>query len=82
MEKEIGKITHYFDKIGVAVIKLKGSIKVGDNIRIDKGDSEFEQTIDSMQVKLKSIEKAKKGEEVGLKVNEEVKEGNIVYLLK
>ena len=82
MEKEIGIVTHYFDKIGVAVIKLKGPLKVGNSIRIDKGEGEFEQKIDSMQVDRKPIESAKKNDDVGMKVNKEVKKGNIVYLLK
>lgn len=80
--KLIGKVTHYFDKIGVAVIALAGALKVGDTIRIVGGaDTDFEQQVDSMQIEHENIEKAKKGDEVGLKVKERVREGYRVYKL-
>ena len=47
-EQLIGKVTHYFSKIGVAVVELSGSLKVGDTIRIVGGDTDFSQTIESM----------------------------------
>ncbi|TSD03374.1 MAG: putative protease [Parcubacteria group bacterium Athens0714_16] len=82
MEKEIGVITHWFDKINVAVIKLNGSLKKGDKIKIMKGDIEFEETIDSMQIDHKDVNSAKKGDDVAIKLSEETKEGAIVYLVK
>jgi len=82
MEKEIGVITHWFDKINVAVIKLKGSVKNGDTIKIKKGDTEFEETIDSMQIDHKNVSSAKKGEEVAIKLSEKTKEGAIIYSVK
>jgi len=82
MEKEIGVITHWFDKINVAVIKLKSSVKNGDTIKIKKGDTEFEETIDSMQIDHKNVSSAKKGEEVAIKLSEKTKEGAIIYSVK
>jgi len=82
MEKEIGVITHWFDKINVAVIKLNGSVKKGDKIKIRKGDTEFEETIDSMQIDHKNVDSAKKGDDVAIKLSEKTKEGAIVYLIK
>lgn len=82
MEKEIGVITHWFDKINVAVIKLNGSVKKGDKIKISKGDIEFEETIDSMQIDHKDVNSAKKGDDVAIKLYESAKEGAIVYLVK
>jgi len=82
MEKQIGIITHFFDKIGVAVIKLSAPLKVGDQIRIEKNDGDFTQLVESIQDDKKPIESAKKGDDVGLKVSENVKEGNKVFLLK
>ena len=64
MSKEIGKITHYFDNIGVAVIKLTGSLKVGDTINIKGTTTDFTQEVDSMQVNHKPIQTAKKGDDV------------------
>lgn len=81
-EKLIGEVTHFFGNIGVAVIKLSVSLSKGDSIRIVGGEStDFEQTVSSMEVEHKKIEKAKKGDEVGLKVKEKVREGYKVYKL-
>lgn len=79
MEKEIGKITHYYDKAGVAVLELADKLSVGETIKIKKGDTEFEQQVESMQVEYKNVDSAKKGDIVGLKTNEPTKEGARVY---
>ena len=80
--KLIGKISHYFSNIGVAVIELEGALAVGDTIRIVGGeDTDFEQVVDSMQIEHEKIEKAKKGDAVGLKVSEKVREGYKVFKL-
>jgi hypothetical protein len=76
----IGKITHYFGNIGVAVIELAGKLKVGDNIRIIGGDdTDFTQPVDSMEYEHQKVEEAKKGESVGMKVTEKVHDGYKVY---
>jgi len=77
--KLIGKIIHFFDKIQVAVIELLGPLKVGDEIRIVGGETDFEQAVESMQIDHQEIDKAKKGDEVGLKVSEKVRDGYRVY---
>ena len=77
--KLIGKVIHYFDKIQVAVVELTAALAVGDTIRIVGGETDFEQPIDSMEVDHKKIEKAKKGDEVGMKVSEKVRDGYRVY---
>ena len=79
-EKLIGKITHYFGHIGVAVLELtEGNLKVGETIHIIGHGADFSQAVDSMQVEHKNVEEAKKGDSVGLKVGEKVKEGAEVY---
>lgn len=79
-EKPIGKVTHFFSNIGVAVINLSGSLKKEDEIRIVGGENtDFNQTVDSMQVDHKEVKSAKKGDEVGLKVKEKVHEGYSVF---
>ena len=80
-EKTIGKITHYFDNLGVAVLALEGKLKVGDKIKIKGGGVEFEQVVESMQVEREPIDKAKKGDDVGMKVNEKVRPGYKVFLV-
>lgn len=75
----IGKVIHYFDKIQVAVIALSDSLKVGETIRIVGGETDFEQAVESMEVEHEKIEQAKKGDEVGIKVSQKVRDGYRVY---
>lgn len=75
----VGTIVHYFDKIGVAVLELSGTLAVGDTIRISGHGAEFTQPVDSMQIEHERIPEAKKGQAVGLKVTQPVKEGDEVY---
>jgi len=80
--KLIGEITHYFGKIGVAVIELKGPLKVGDTIRIAGGeDTDFKQEVESMEMEHKKIETAKAKQSIGLEIKEKVREGYQVYKL-
>jgi len=80
--KLIGSVVHYFDKIGVAVVQLDKGLKAGDEIRLAGGEAtDFKQAVASMQVDHKEIKKAKKGDEVGMKVKEKVREGYKVYKL-
>ena len=78
MAKQIGKVTHYYDKAGVAIVKLTAPVAVGDTLKFKRGEQEFEQTISSMQVEHEAVEKAKKGAEVGVKVDQVVKKGTEV----
>jgi len=78
-EKQIGKITHYFDHISVGVIELTTSLKLGEEIHIVGGDRDFVQEVASMQVEHENIKKAKKGDAIGLKFDEKVKPGDKVY---
>nr|MBI5455350.1 hypothetical protein [Candidatus Levybacteria bacterium] len=76
----IGKVIHYYDKIGVAVIKLDKPLKVGDKVKFVHGENEFEQTIESMQLEHVQVESGKKGHEVAVKVDKETKSGTLIYL--
>lgn len=79
---KIGKIIHYFDKIQVAVVELLGTLAAGDQVKIVRhSGEEFTMTVSSMQVEHEQIKEAKKGETVGLKVDQPVKEGDEVYKL-
>ncbi len=79
-EKPVGTVVHYYTKLGVAAIDLtKGSLTTGDEIHIVGHTSDFTQTVDSMQVKNKKVEKAKKGEAIGLKIKEHARENDTVY---
>jgi putative protease len=78
-EKEIGIITHYFGKISVGIIKLKGPLAVGEKIHIKGAHDDFTQAVSSMQLNHKDISRAKKGDEVGIKVTQRVHENDRVY---
>ena len=78
-KKPIGEVTHYYDKIGVAVVRFFKAAKVGDSIQFKGAHTDFGQTINSMQFDHKGIDSAKKGAEVGMKVDEHVKEGDKVF---
>ncbi|MFH1423854.1 MAG: EF-Tu/IF-2/RF-3 family GTPase [Candidatus Nealsonbacteria bacterium] len=77
--KLIGKISHYFGNISVAVVDLSDTLKVGDTIRIVGGETDFTQEISSMEVDHKKINSAKKGDSVGFKVAEKVRDDYKVY---
>ena len=79
-EELVGKITHYFGKIEVGIIEInKGKLAVGDKIHVKGTGTDFEQTVDSMQIEHEQVEKAKKGDAIGLKVKDKVREGDEVY---
>ena len=78
-EKEIGKVAHYYTNIGVAVVELKGTLKVGDNIRIKGATSDFTQKVESMQIEKDKMQEAKKGDSIGLKVKEHARQHDVVY---
>jgi len=79
-EKKIGKITHYFDKIKVVVVKLSDDLSVGETIRIVGGENtNFKQKIVSMELDGEKIKKAKKGKHIGIKVKDRAREGYKVF---
>lgn len=78
-KKLIGKISHYYGKIGVAVVELTDKLSVGDNISIEGVATNVQQGVDSMQIEHEDIQVAKKGDAIGLKVKDRVREGDAVY---
>ena len=80
-EKQIGEITNYFQQVKAAAIKLTAPLKVGDKIAIRGGEKNVEMSVDSMQIDRKPVSAAKKGEEIGLLVPEDVHKGYKVFKL-
>ncbi|MEM5804752.1 MAG: translation elongation factor-like protein [Candidatus Aenigmatarchaeota archaeon] len=78
-KKLVGKVTHFFPKVSVAVIKLSDALKIGDRISIEGRGQIIEQAVESMEVEHKKIPAAKKGDEIGMKVNGKAKEGDDVF---
>ena len=77
--KQIGVVSNYFEKIGVASIKLTAALKVGDKIKVVGGEVDFEQPVKGMQINHEKVDKAKKGNEVGIKIKEKVRQGYRVF---
>ena len=83
MQFKVGEVTHYYDKIGVAIVELDGTLAVGDTVKFVRGGEDlFEQKVDSMQIEHEKIESAKKGDVIGLETDEEIKEGAEVFKLQ
>tara|TARA_Y100000310_G_scaffold335805_1_gene418754 strand:- start:675 stop:1007 length:333 start_codon:yes stop_codon:yes gene_type:complete len=78
-EKLVGKVSHYFDKIKVAAIKINSSVKKGDTLRIEGGTIVAKVKITSMQKDHKSVAAAKAKDEIGIKVSKRVREGYRVF---
>ncbi len=80
-KKLVGRVTHYFTKIGVAVVELVDELKLGDTISIEGTTTNFTQKVESMQIEHKPIESAKSGDVIGLKVKDRVREKDLVFKL-
>jgi translation elongation factor EF-1alpha len=79
-EEEIGKVADYFAKISVAAIDIaKGTLKVGDTIHIKGHTTDFEQTVDSIQIEHQNVPEAKAGDSIGIKVKDKVRDHDVVY---
>jgi len=82
LDKPIGKVVHYYDKLGVAIVDLgSGGIEVGQEVKFKRGDGEFTQKVESLQVEHQSVDSVKKGDSFGLKVDQPTKPGTEVYLV-
>ena len=79
MEVEIGRITHFYNHINVAVVSLSDSLKVGDKIHVYGHMTDFEQRVASMEVEHHTVVWVRPGDEVAIKVIEPVREHDIVY---
>ncbi len=82
MERRIGQVTHYFKRIGVAVLKLSGGLKVGDVVHIQGHTTDFTQRVESIEIEHQKIQSAGPGAEVALKVIERVRRGDAVYVVE
>ncbi len=77
---KVGKVTHYFDKIQVAIVELDNTLSTGDKIKFVRGGEDlFEQTVESIQIEHEKKDSAGKGDVIGLKTNEAVREGTEVF---
>lgn len=76
---EIGRIIHFFSKIGVAIVELTAPLTVGDHILLKGPSTDFEQVVESMQIEHKNIQRAEAGQSIGLKTTQKVREKDMIY---
>jgi hypothetical protein len=79
MEKQIGRVTHYYSRLGVAVLALDAGLAVGDTVHIVGHTTNFTQTVESMEVQHRKLQEVGPGADVALKVDERVRVGDTVY---
>ncbi len=79
MEKQVGRVTHYFGKVGVAAIELEDVLRVGDTIHVKGHTSDWTQKVESMQIEHRQVQEAGPGDVVGVKVSEHAREHDVVY---
>jgi len=77
--QEVGIVEHYYGKLGVAVIELSGTLKVGDKIKVKGATTNFEQKVESMQIEHDKVKEAESGQSIGLKVKDHVRQHDKVY---
>lgn len=77
--REVGRVSHFFGKINVAIIEVTDTISVGDKIVIKGPTTDIEQTVDSMEIEHTKVKQAEAGQSIGMKVNARVREKDIVY---
>jgi len=76
---EIGCVLHFFSKINVAVVKLSTSLSVGDCILVKGPETDFEQIVESMQIDYEKLDKAEKGQSIGLKMTQHARQRDVIY---
>ncbi len=82
MEKEIGFVEHFFGHINVAAIKMTaGKLRVGDKIRLKGHTTDFEETIQSMQIDNVDVAEANAGDDIGVKMVGKCREHDKVYVV-
>ena len=81
-ETRSGTVTHYYDNLHVATVTItNGELHKGDTIHVKGHTSDFEQTVESMEIHHNAVEVAKQGDQIGLSVIEQVREHDTVYIL-
>jgi hypothetical protein len=78
--ERIGIVTHYFNHLSVAVVKVEsGTLRVGDNIHFRGHTTDFGQRIESLQVNHAPVTAVGPKDDFGMKVRDHVRENDVVY---
>jgi len=77
--REVGRVSHFFGRINVAIIEVTDTISVGDQILIKGPTTDIEQTVKSMEIEHEKVKQAEAGQSIGMKVKDRVRETDVVY---
>ena len=80
--REVGRVSHFFGRINVAIIEITETISLGDQILIKGPSTDIEQTVDSMEIEHVKVKQAESGQTIGMKVKYHVRENDTVYKTK
>jgi len=80
-EHPVGTVTHYYGKLEVAGIELSSKLEVGDTVHILGHTSDFTQTVESIQIEHQTVDSAKAGDPIAIKVNERARVHDQVLLV-
>jgi len=78
--KPIGKVLHFYNHIGVAIVRFSVRMKAGTKLQFKGATTDFVDVPKSMQFNHAVIAVAPKGKQVGVKVKKRVREGDLVYI--
>ncbi len=78
--ERIGVVTHYYNHLAVAIVKLEtGTLRVGDTVHFKGHTSDFRQPVESLQIEHAQVQEVRAGDEFGLKVREHAREHDVLY---
>ena len=78
-EEEVGQVSDFFARVGVAGVQLTSTLKVGDTIHVKGHTTDLQMTVSSMQLDRVEIQEGAPGQAVGIKVPDRVRHGDTVY---
>lgn len=80
--KKVGTVTHFYNHLSVGIVRLDEDVRLGDKIRFKGSSTDFEQNLSDMQFDHEFVDVGEKGQEVGIKVKEKVRKGDLIYVVR
>jgi putative protease len=77
--ERVGRVTHYYNRISVAVVRVNQGLKLGDVVHFLGRHTDFQQEVTSMQIEHEPVSKVEAGGEVAIKVKQRVRRGDSVF---
>lgn len=76
----VGRVTHYYTKIGVAAISLVAPLHVGDSVHVVGHTTDHTQIVESFQIDGSDVQAGFRSDQIGLGVSARVRVGDRVYV--